>query len=176
MTENSTDFRFDDTGLQNLLRVLESDHSVRVGVFGGAHTAARKEAGALRKNGGEGGRNIGKGASDTTNAEIGFLMEYGAPKRKIPARSWLRMPLMSKINQIVKDSAKYFEASVKDGDSIKFLTILGVNAEKWIGLAFDSKGFGSWAANRPATVARKGSASPLIDTGQLRRAVTSMVI
>lgn len=168
-------FRFDDSGLRNLIKVLQSDHSVRVGVFGGTHPPKRKAAGVQRKNGGEGGRTVGKGPTTNTNAEIGFLMEYGSPGR-YPPRPWLHMPIRTKINQIVKDSAKFFEESVKTGDAVKFLTVIGINTEKWIQLAFDTRGFGSWPANRPSTIARKGSDAPLIDTGQLRRSVASMVV
>lgn len=173
---NEQTFNFDDSGLQNLLKAMSGDGSVRIGVFGGEHM----EAGQKRKIGSDqgrlGGRKQTKTKSGMTNAEVGFLMEYGAPQRKIPSRSWLRMPIMSKINQIVKDSARGFSEAVKTGDSKKFLTIVGINAEKWIELAFDTRGFGSWAANRPSTIERKNSDTPLIDTGQLRRSVTSMVV
>lgn len=176
MTPDAATFRFDDGPLLKLLKALESPNVVRVGVFGGG----RKAAGEKRKNGSDGGRNggrkAGRQAAGTTNAEVGFLMEFGAPLRNIPARSWLRMPIMTKIEKIVKDSAKFFEEAAKTGDAHKFLTIVGINAEKWIGLAFDTRGFGAWAPNKPATIARKGSDTPLIDTGQLRRAVVSMVV
>lgn len=172
----TSSFRFDDSGIRNLIKALDGDHTVRVGIFGGTHPPKRKLAGAIRKNGGEGGRRVSSAAGPATNAEVGFLMEVGAPQRNIPPRSWLRMPIMTKINDIVKDSAKFFEQAAKTGDALKFMTIIGINAEKWIQLAFDTKGFGSWAANAPSTIARKGSASPLIDTGQLRRGVASMVL
>lgn len=173
-------FRFDDGGLQRLLKVLEGDRSVRIGVFGGAHPAKRKEAGAQQKIGADrgraGARKMGRTAADTTNAEVGFLMEYGAPGRKIPARSWLRMPIITRIQDIVKGASRGFGEAVAAGDQLKFLTLLGVQAEAWIERAFDTRGFGSWAPNKESTIARKGSDTPLIDTGQLRRSVTSMVV
>lgn len=173
-------FRFDDSGLQNLLKVLGSNYSVRVGIFGGQHF----EAGEKRKIGADQGRAGARKASKTpsamTNAEVGYLMEFGRPKigvlPRIPYRSWLRMPISTKIRQIVQDSARGFNEAVKAGDALRFLTIVGVNAEKWIGLAFDTRGFGSWTPNAAATVEAKGSDTPLIDTGQLRRAVASMVV
>ena len=169
-------FRFDDSGIRNLLKVMESEHFVRIGVFGGG----RKEAGEIKParltTMANGGRKMGKGASGMTNAEVGFKLEYGDPAKHTPARSWLRMPLITKINNIVKDTAKFFEAAVKEGNPIKFLTILGIQAEKQIQLAFDSRGFGSWAANAPLTIQLKGSDAPGIDTAQLRRSVASVVI
>lgn len=181
---NEVNFRFDDSGLQRLLKAMSGDHSVRIGIFGSMHTPKRKEAGEKKKGfsdqGRLGSRRLAQALSSTTNAEVGFQMEYGVPrmgrKPPIPARSWLRMPLTLKINDIVKDSARGFEAAVKSGDPLRFLTILGINAEKWIQLAFDTRGFGSWAANAASTAARKGSDTPLIDTGQLRRSVASVVI
>lgn len=173
----TSSFNFDDTGLRNLIKALDGDHIVRVGIFGSQHTApTRRLAGAKRKNYEVTGRQIGKGAAGMTNAEVGYLAEVGSPSRGTPARPWLAMTIRTKINEIVKDSAKYFTEAVKTGDAIKFMTIIGINAEKWIGLAFDTKGFGSWAPNAPSTIARKGSSSPLIDTSQLRRSVTSMVV
>ena len=86
------------------------------------------------------------------------------------------MPIVQKINQIVGDSARGFTEAVKEGDPLRFLTVVGINAEKWIGLAFDTRGFGSWAPNAPATIEAKGSDTPNIDTGQLRRSVASMVV
>lgn len=83
---------------------------------------------------------------------------------------------MTKMNNIVKDSARGFSEVTKSGDLVKFLTIVGINAEKWIGLAFDTRGFGSWQANAPATIEAKGSDTPNIDTSEFRRAVTSMVV
>ncbi len=177
---NDQTFRFNDDGLRNLLKVLESDHVVRVGVFGGVHM----EAGEKRKIGSDRGRQGGRTKSATpsglTNADVGFLLEYGRPKigkePRIPARSWLRMPIFTKIKQIVQDSARGFNEAVKEGDALRFLTVVGINAEKWIQLAFDTRGFGSWAPNAPATIEAKGSDAPNIDTGQFRHAVASMVI
>lgn len=179
---NEQNFKFDDSGLRNLLKMMGDghDHSVRIGIFGGVH----KEAGEKRKIGSDQGRNgsrkASKTPSDMTNADVGFLTEFGRPrmgnKSAIPARSWLRMPIVTKINDIAKDSARSFGEALKNGDVVKFLTVLGINAEKWIQLAFDTRGFGSWAPNAAATIEAKGSDAPNIDTAQLRRAVASMVV
>lgn len=173
---DETVFRFDDSGLRNLLKAMESEHFVRVGVFGGDH----KEA--VAKKSGH-GRKAGKQSSGMTNAEVGFLCEYGRPaignRKEVPARSWLRVPLITRMNDIVMWSKDAFEAQVKDGDSAKFLKILGTNAERAIEEAFRDKGPG-WEPNTPATIAAKRNTaeenSPNIDTGQLRNAVASMVI
>lgn len=163
------DFRFDDGGLRRLLSLLESPHHVKVGLFGGgARFAAINRASKP-------GRIGGAKQESATNAEIGFVNEFGSPTKKIPARSWLRMPIMQKINNIMSDSRSALEEAVASGNAHHFFDSLGVAAEAWIQKAFDSSGFGSWAKNADSTIRRKKSASPLIDTGQLRRAVAHEV-
>ena len=51
------------------------------------------------------------------------------------------------------------------------LNILGAACVKQIQMAFASWGFGQWAPDTVATVERKGSNTPLIDTAQLRRSI-----
>ena len=50
-----------------------------------------------------------------------------------------------------------FNEAVKEGDALRFLTIIGINAEKWIGIAFDTRGFGSWAPNAAAKASPRTS-------------------
>ena len=169
MTPDLNVFRFDDSGLRNLLKTMSSEHFVRIGVFGGDHKAPEKN------NFGK-GRQSSKKSTGLTNADIGAMCELGNRLRKRPPRSWLRMPLMTKIEAIVKDSAKSFEGSAQTGNPTQFLEQVGINAEKYIKFAFETGGFGKWAANAPSTVERKGSSAPNIDTSQLRRAVVSMVL
>ena len=63
-----------------------------------------------------GARKKSKTPSGLTNADVGFLMEFGRPKTgkepRIPARSWLRMPIFTKIKQIVQESARGFNEAV----------------------------------------------------------------
>ena len=169
---DQTTFKFEDDGLRRFIKSFESDHVVRIGIFGGSHKEAEKNKSGK-------GRKAGAKSSGMTNAEVGFLCEVGRPKmeerKAVPPRSWLRVPLLNHINDIVNDSKSAFEKQVNNGDSIKFLTQIGINAEKYIQFAFRDSGPG-WPANAPSTIAGKGSASPNIDTGQLRRAVASMVV
>ena len=50
--------------------------------------------------------------------------------------------------------------------------IIGASAVEQIQEAFQSEGFGEWKANSLFTIADKGSANPLVDTGKLRGAIT----
>ena len=56
------------------------------------------------------------------------------------------------------------------------LTKLGRISKAIIQNAFDTRGFGLWAENSPRTIARKGSDAPLIDHGELRRAVNHDIV
>lgn len=152
--------RFEDTGLLNLLKALEHGHSVKVGVFGGKPHDKR-----------------GKG-SDVTMADVGFVNEFGSVTRHIPARSWLRMPIMDYINEIYMSAKEEVGTWVELADARHFLEKVGASAVAFILAAFESRGgtlHEPWKPNKPATIRRKGSDSPLIDTGALRRAVTFKV-
>jgi hypothetical protein len=54
--------------------------------------------------------------------------------------------------------------------------LLGVMGEETVQEAFATGGFGQWPALRPRTIQRKGSSRILIDSAQLRKAVTSRVV
>ena len=146
------------------------DYSVRIGIF--ATDSNRKKG-------------------EVTNPELGVIHEFGSPSRHIPKRSFLRMPLDVKSDEILKE--------VKSGDNWKNLSHgkplpvlkdLGHACEAIIQLAFETRGFGTWPPDMVSTVDRKTSRlspaqrkkaggysnSPLIDTGQLRRSVTSTVV
>lgn len=146
----------DFTNLGRFTRAMADKRVVRVGIFG-------------RKN----SRNDSGGV---TNAEVGFIHEFGQPPR-IPKRSFLRMPIFQKSDQILA-SVKAAGALEKwgAGKGVEVLTDLGIAAEKVILDAFESAGWGSWKGNAPSTVARKGSSSPLIDTSQLRKSIASQVV
>lgn len=117
-----------------------------------------------------------------TNAEIGFANEFGVMTGpvKIPARSFIRMPLQThfydKLLSKKSLSKKEFEKAVKDGRAEEFAKKVGIVAEETIQEAFATRGWGQWKPNADYTVKQKGSDSPLIDTGQLRRSITSKVI
>jgi hypothetical protein len=111
------------------------------------------------------------------NAGIGLVQEVGSITNKIPARSFLRMPLETKRDRL---QATFEKTGVKkkllEGNVKGAMQDLGFVAEEIIDDAFKSSGFGNWAKNAPSTVIRKGSSKPLIDTSQLRPSITSEVV
>lgn len=171
----SAGLKYDFTGLHNFVRAIDTADKfvVKVGIFGNKTArgiTSDKEAGKA------GVRKVLKGTKSTlTNAELGLIHELGSVERGIPKRSFLRMPISEKSKEILADAMKGAPELLAKGDIRGILVRLGIACEKWIQLAFATRGFGSWQPDAPKTARRKGSNSPLIDTAQLRRSIASQV-
>ena len=116
---------------------------------------------------------------EATNADLGLVHEFGSFKKNIPPRSWLRMPIERKaedISNFILKSKKEITEAMVEGDSELFYEKLGIAGEAVVQEAFGSAGFGQWKANSASTIKSKGSSSPLIDTGELRGSVMSKVV
>ena len=144
----------DFSKLEALITRLGEDHHVDIGVFQTAKTG--------------GGQSI---------AEYGAYNEFGsiAQKDRPPKRSFIRMPLASKQDKIAKYVMGKMQGHLEKGDIKAIFADIGIAGESVIQEAFDTRGFGSWKENAEATVARKKSSAPLIDTGMLRAAITHRV-
>ncbi len=149
-------FKYDLSKLQTFVKGMDDKHQVQVGIFG--NKSSRLDTKAL------------------SNAEIGAIHEFGSFSRGIPPRSFLRMPLHTHPDQILKQVAPGAKEMLAAGKKVMLLKRLGIACENVIQAAFASRGFGSWKANKASTIRRKKSDSPLIDTGQLRRAIASRVV
>lgn len=150
--------KFDMSKLNTFIKSISDKQAVQVGIMG-------------KKNARKDGK---KGAG--SNAEIGMLHEYGSIQRRIPARSFLRMPIAMKGAQIVKEAAADAKKLMAQGNITLLLKRLGIACENAIRAAFVSRGFGTWKENAPLTIRRKGSDRPLIDTAQLSRSISSRVV
>jgi len=113
----------------------------------------------------------------TSVALVGAVQEFGSITNNIPVRSWLRMPLQEKKQQLLdvltSGTVKRFFAA---GDIIRVLKTVGIAAETIIDEGFSTGGFGKWAPDKPKTAKRKGSDAILQDTALLRKSVTSDVV
>ena len=101
---------------------------------------------------------------------LGAIHEYGMGNN--PQRSFLRVPFAENKKDIDAFIQKRFEMSGKEIAPIKALEQIGVFVE---GISKRSFVENDWVANSPFTIAKKGSSSPLIDTGDLRNSITSIV-
>ena len=164
MKDNSVEFNFKQ--LTKLVRYFKKGFPrVRVGIIGDKAAQEHKNT-------------DGK----LTNAQIGFIHEFGVMtgKNKIPARSFLDMPLRLHLQDYIDKSetlnGEAFEEALENGELEEYATQVGIVAERVVQDAFRTSGFGNWAPNRPSTILRKGSSKPLIDTGELRRSISSEVV
>lgn len=112
----------------------------------------------------------------TSMVLVGTVQEFGSVTNNIPPRSFLRMPLMTRrkelLNVIGKKSVQKF---LDGGDIVSLFKTLGLAGQKIVDDAFATGGFGQWKKLENRTVKRKGSSAILIDTGALRRSVSSAV-
>lgn len=114
--------------------------------------------------------------SGISNPELGMIQEFGSLTNNIPPRSFLRMPIELKRREIAKFlTSKSSRKLIETMQIEKLFARLGVFAEGIVQGAFATGGYGQWPSLKPATVKRKGSAAPLIDTGQLRQSISSEV-
>ncbi|MBO7733118.1 MAG: hypothetical protein J6S67_11210 [Methanobrevibacter sp.] len=149
--------KLNNTKLKVLNKEFGKDYAAYVGILG-------SDASSLHED------------SDYTNAQIGAVQEFGSISNNIPARSFIRMPLEMRLpNWVAEHSKDYMNACV-NGKKREFYNKMALQAEIIIQEAFESRGFGQWKENMPSTIKRKGSDMPLIDTGALRRSISSEVV
>lgn len=147
--------KIDIAKLEALQKQLKTRFSIKVGILGADGSKNRKEG--------------------INNAELGAIHEFGSISRNIPRRSFLFEPINQKLPDVIKGLGKDYFNDLAAEDLEKFFKNLGLECEGIVDDAFATRGFGKWAPNTPATVRAKGSDAPLIDTGQLRRSITSKV-
>jgi phage gpG-like protein len=112
-----------------------------------------------------------------SNAEIGAIHEFGSPGKRIPERSFLRMPIMTRLDRELRTISKAdWKMTLITGGLGAVLRAIGQAGINVIGDAFHTGGFGSWKALKPATIRNKGSSDILVDTTQLRRSISYQVV
>lgn len=153
----TSNIKIDLSGLQQLDKFFSNQKQAHLGIF--QSEDARDEGGS--------------------NAQRGATHEFGDLTGKIPTpkRSWLRMPVKVKANDITKNAIIAIKNNLTNpkGTDIVAKSIgaagLGVIQE-----AFDTHGFGLWDANAPKTIKKKGGKNtPLIDTAEFRQSITFSV-
>ena len=115
------------------------------------------------------------------NPTIGLEHEFGVKNnpwgRETPARSFLRMPLMTQLpNKIASIGAETWKAIIVKRSLADGLKNLGAAAEATIQEAFATGGWGQWQPISWIQRVKKRSSAILINTAQMRKAVTSKVV
>lgn len=105
-----------------------------------------------------------------------YIQSHGSPLWHIPPRPVLEPSIEANKEPIAKQLQQATVAAL-DGDSVGVdhaLHRAGFVAENAAKGWFEKQENG-WPPNSPRTIAQKGSDSPLIDTGEMRKAITHVV-
>jgi hypothetical protein len=154
-----------DRGLARVAARLVGKHSVRVGLLADAPKQVRAtnaETGKPEKQ-----------DSEASLLQIAVYHEFGAPRANIPARSFIRAGVDELRTEIVNAQgalARQIAALKIDGRTA--MERLGARV---VGLLKARMSRGIEPPLLQATIDAKGSSKPLIDTGQLRSAITWIV-
>jgi phage gpG-like protein len=142
-----------DKGLDKLrkgLKDLASSYRVTVGIQG--------PKGEKQREGG------------ITNVELAEIHEFGAPSAGIPQRSFLRSTADEGMSKWKKRLGEEMGKVVTDGADVRrALTVVG---EEFRAAVIDRINAHIPPPLGQATIDRKGSDTPLIDTGELVRSIT----
>jgi phage gpG-like protein len=157
---SATTVRDTDRGAQAMvsrLRALaQSTRRVRVGILSDSPKKAREGA-------------TGK----LSLLEVAALHEFGAPEANIPQRSFIRATIDEKRADIERlQFAVAKRVALGEITEAQALNALGAKVAGWV-KARIAAGIGPELA--PATIAKKKSSKPLVDTGQLRSSITHVV-
>lgn len=119
------------------------------------------------------GEDGSRNAGGISNVQIATIHEFGAPEANIPERSFIR----STVDTHIAVYAKLTKTLSRKVYTLKMplpiaLGLLGVKVAADMQRQIRN---GISPALKQATVDRKGSSKPLIDTGQLVQAITSKV-
>lgn len=153
-----TKITFDLSGLDGFKKSIASTYKTRVGVLG--EKASRSDGGGIN------------------NAELGMIQMFGSVTNNIPPRDFLKLPIELNRREIISEMQKSgsVRAAIDKGNYKQVFVLLGLIAEGYVAKAFETGGFGQWPPLKASTIAQKGSSAPLIDTGQLKRSISSDVV
>lgn len=112
------------------------------------------------------------------NADILAEHEFGVISKNLPERSVLRAPLINFLPAAMKAvGTEKWKKLVEKNGIVEALKKIGVLCEAVVQEGFDTGGYGEWPALSPRRVKEKnGDRTILIDTAQLRQAITSRVV
>ncbi|MEL0577058.1 hypothetical protein AACK17_00705 [Pectobacterium punjabense] len=106
-------------------------------------------------------------------AVIGAVQEFGSADGRVPERSFLRVPIRQNQDKI-KKAFRALTGAVVRGEITAFqmLDQIGGRAAAFCSEAIES---GIQPANADSTIQRKGSSTPLVEHGRLKRSITHVV-
>lgn len=175
--------RLDTDKLEEIERQLGKHYVAQIGVLGvkseGRVKLTKENLGEISKN-----KKVWLSSESTkTNAEIGLIHEKGWAPSNIPRRSFLEVPLTTKMPGLLSRVG----AAILQGLSVSNIELaykkLAAFGEGIVLQAFPTSGYGKWpqlgsgALNRFGRHSiRETGPSHLIKTGQLRQSISSRVV
>ncbi len=116
------------------------------------------------------------GEGGINNAELLYIHTHGSPVRNIPPRPVLQPAIEANRQAIGKQLAAAAQGALRGNatEAERGLESAGMVAQNFARGWFENPENG-WAPNSPRTISRKGSDRPLIDTGEMRKAITYVV-
>lgn len=110
------------------------------------------------------------------NAELMYLHTKGSPLQKIPSRPVIEPAIEDDRENLNKMFvvAGGLALNGKKQEVVRQFGLIGLRAEQQAKAWFTNPN-NNWTPNTEFTIRQKGSNAPLIDTGQLRKAITYVV-
>ena len=105
-----------------------------------------------------------------------YIQSHGSPLWQIPPRPVLE-PAIEESKTPIAKQLKLSMKSAIDGNTQETdnrLHMAGMVAENAVKAWFENPA-NKWPPNSPKTIAKKGSDSPMIDTGEMRKAITHII-
>lgn len=106
-------------------------------------------------------------------AVIGAVHEFGSADGHIPERSFLRVPLRAAQDEIAAIFKNQLHLVVDS--SLTARQLMEQVGARGAAISQEAISGGIAPGNKASTVARKGSSTPLVDTGRLRQSITYKV-
>lgn len=167
---NRIEVRLNTTMLESIEKELNKKYVAEVGVLGakaaGRLNIKKENLGVISKN-----KPVSVASeSSKSNADIGLIHEKGSPSRSIPRRSFLEVPLTTKMPGIMSKVGALLLEGLNSSNIESAYKKLAAIAEGIVHQAFPTRGYGKW----PDKVS--GEPSYLTKTAQLRQSIASRVV
>lgn len=115
-------------------------------------------------------------SDEITNVELAFIHSNGSPKRNIPPRPFIEPAIAQpEIKQKIAERLKAAAVNAIEGNVSAAKKEMDKAGQYGENAVKDYIGSSNLTPNSEATIRRKGSAKPLIDTGSLRSSVTHVI-
>lgn len=170
--------RLDTDNLEKIEAMLNRHYVAQIGVLG-EKAAGRQSIDTSTKK--------SKGESSLSNADIGLIHEKGSPPRNIPRRSFLEVPLTTKMPVTMAKVGAMLLKGLNEFNIETAYKNLAAIGEGIVKQAFPTSGYGTWPDLGRGKMSRdvktgkmehevRTGPSKLTDTGQLAQSISSRVI